>query len=200
MDAATVPFIQQLRNATASQHTGLEALPLSKVLMSENVTLKDYAHYLVCMKGVMELYDTILLPQIDEIIPHASLRKKLDGLAKDLKYLIEQGIPGTAVVELQTPPIQSEAFALGMAYVIEGSTLGGRVILKHLSPRLGVTEIHGAIFFAGYGNETGPMWKQFLEALTQFASSQDKGAQVIEGAVAGFDMISAHFVKNSEAE
>lgn len=126
------------------------------------------------------------------------LRKKLPAIHEDIKFLQQQGIHCRAAKPIQVPSIESKGFALGMAYVIEGSTLGGRVIMKHLSPRLQITETHGGTFFAGYGNETGSMWKEFIEALTEYANKPDQGSQVIEGAIAGFDMISTHFVKNSE--
>jgi heme oxygenase (biliverdin-IX-beta and delta-forming) len=91
METATIPFIQRLRNATALQHARLEALPLSKALLKEEVTRHDYARYLLCMKGVMEFYDHTILDQIDEIIPQSRLRKKLPAIKEDLKYLREQG-------------------------------------------------------------------------------------------------------------
>src|ERR1041384_1222813 len=98
METATIPFIQQLRNATSLQHASLESLPVSKALLSDNVRLNDYARYLLCMKGVMEFYDGSILPKIDEIIPHVSLRKKLPALNEDLRYLFEKGMLHSNIV------------------------------------------------------------------------------------------------------
>jgi heme oxygenase (biliverdin-IX-beta and delta-forming) len=191
-------FLQQLRDATASQHASLEALPLSKILMDENVTLTKYGFYLQCMREVIAFYNNIVRPLIDDIVPHISSCARLSSLTGDLVYLEQKQIKAGTVIPLQTPEIPGKAFALGIAYVIEGSTLGGRVILKHISPKLNITETQGATFFAGYGHETGIRWKQFLENLTSFAKQQECESQIIEGAIAGFDMIFEHFLKNSK--
>ena len=195
MEVTSIPFIQQLRNSTAVQHTRLESLPVSKALLSEAVTLSDYALYLRCLYDVVSFYDSIVLPQIESLVPNTFLRYKTPAIANDIDGLKDHLFFLTK--PLDVPTIPDQAFAMGMAYVIEGSTLGGRIIIKHLTPRLGVSEIHGATFFAGYGSETGMMWKQFLEAITHFAEEPGRASRVIEGAVAGFDMIYSHFLKNS---
>ena len=190
-------FLQKLRDATSSRHTALEALPLSKMLMRDDVTLENYALYLRCMKDVIAVYDSEVLPLVDEILPQKPSGERLSSLAADMAYVVQHGVSVDNTEPLHYPEIPSKAFALGMAYVIEGSTLGGRVILKHLSSRINVTERQGAAFFAGYGRETGARWRQFLEALTTFVTDSDREFGVIAGAVAGFDMISVHFSKHS---
>ena len=61
----------------------------------------------------------------------------------------------------QLPVLGDLARGIGVAYVIEGSTLGGRFILTHMRPALGHLIPHATSFLAGYGALTGPMWKQF---------------------------------------
>jgi len=52
---------------------------------------------------------------------------------------------------------------VGMMYPLEGSTLGGQVISKHLRRNLGLTPDHGARFFHGYGDDTESFWSAFIE-------------------------------------
>jgi heme oxygenase len=191
-----VVFLGQLRGRTAALHQQLEELPLSKSLMSENISLSTYGWYLSCMKEVMKAFDNQILPQIASQIPQASDRPKYDAIEADLNHLAGNGVQIQAASPLQMPAMPNDAFAWGMAYVIEGSTLGGRVILKHITPKLGVTEELGARFFAGYGAGTGPMWKSFLEAMTSYALTHHAGEQIIHGALAGFGMIARHFEEN----
>jgi heme oxygenase len=54
--------------------------------------------------------------------------------------------------------------ALGVAYVLEGATLGGAVILARLA-RLGITAERGGRFLASYGCERWSMWDRFLANL-----------------------------------
>jgi heme oxygenase len=55
-------------------------------------------------------------------------------------------------------------------YVLEGATLGGRVISRHLAAR-GIGPDTGGAFFAGYGNQTGEMWKSFSAAMGAYAEA-----------------------------
>lgn len=55
---------------------------------------------------------------------------------------------------------------LGCLYVIEGATLGGQVITRHLLATHGITPETGGAFFAGYGAETGPHWQAFGAMIT----------------------------------
>lgn len=58
---------------------------------------------------------------------------------------------------------------IGTLYAIEGATLGGQVISRHLQTTLGLTASTGARFFNGYGDtlSTQQHWQEFC----QFAGS-----------------------------
>lgn len=75
--------------------------------------------------------------------------------------------------------------ALGSFYVVEGSTLGGRIILRELRAR-GVTEPELS-FLDPYGAATGQMWRSLLEVLEREGS---RGPGCLEsmcrGATRGF--------------
>jgi heme oxygenase len=58
------------------------------------------------------------------------------------------------------------ADALGYVYVIEGSTLGGQVVLRDLGTRLSLTPEESA-FLRSYGAEVGRMWREVLAWLGQ---------------------------------
>jgi heme oxygenase len=51
---------------------------------------------------------------------------------------------------------------IGMLYVIEGSTLGGQLISKHLVNYQGITSETGGCFFGGYGENTTALWTDFI--------------------------------------
>jgi heme oxygenase len=58
-------------------------------------------------------------------------------------------------------------------YVIEGATLGGRIITRQLQTQLGLKPESGGAFFDGYGAQTGPYWKAFCTMLTNNADQDD---------------------------
>jgi heme oxygenase len=59
--------------------------------------------------------------------------------------------------------------AFGCLYVMEGSTLGGKIIYNILKKQLGLSDSAGASFFYGYGPATGEKWKTFGASLEAFA-------------------------------
>lgn len=80
--------------------------------------------------------------------------------------------------------------ALGTFYVLEGSTLGGRVLLREVRDQLGAVP---TAFLHGYGEETGRMWKQTRTALVAgvgAAADPDRAAdRLVAGATATFDAL-----------
>jgi heme oxygenase len=64
------------------------------------------------------------------------------------------------------PDLPTLSHALGSLYVVEGSRLGGRVILRHLERRMG-PEIAGATRFFR-GDTAAPAWQSFRATLDGF--------------------------------
>ena len=77
----------------------------------------------------------------------------------------------------------SDAFALGVAYVLEGSALGARLLLRRAS-ELGFDGDHGARHLVRQTNDNG-RWKRFLVELDAVAPADRE--QVVAGAASAFD-------------
>jgi len=102
-------------------------------------------------------------------------RRRRAGLfAADLAVL---GVrEATAGPELPAPAGTDEA--LGRLYVLEGSTLGGAFIDRHLATVPGLAGLRLRAF-SPYGAETGAMWHGFRRAARQHVSAGgDAGAMV----------------------
>jgi heme oxygenase len=189
-------FLLELRTATTPMHKALEDNEISKKLMDPGVSLSDYAFYLACMGEVMKMYDEQVLPLISTVITDAEQRKKTAGIDEDLTFLYAQGMDKQPVTAMHSfSASENLSYALGYAYVIEGSTLGGRVILKHINATLGL-ENQGTRFFAGYGAETGTYWKNFLAGFTAYILENNTQNEAIRGAIDGFSHIGQHLAKH----
>lgn len=186
-------FLKSLKEETALLHQQLETSPLSMNLMSAEVSLQQYAAYLAAMKGVIEFTEAQLFPIVSKLIADKEERRKLISISEDLKALSSQvTIPSyPAFTPFQLPV--SPAFAIGVIYVVEGSTLGGRVILKHLQQRL-FNLSDGTSFFTGYGEHTGRLWKSFLNAFSGYAVQTNSQKEISEGAQQAFRSIYNYFV------
>jgi len=186
----TINFLDQLRADTADSHKNLEKLPLSMSIMSPTVSAEAYALYLNRMHDVVKNTEETIFPLLQNIFPDLEERRKLQLINADLSFL---NAPKT---EFKSPFTLSEKisvpFAIGILYVVEGSSLGGRFILKNLQTALGYDQ-EGVSYFNGYGNKTGSSWKHFLNVLTAYEEQNNVGDEIIAGADFAFQAIHSHF-------
>jgi heme oxygenase len=175
--SATDAVLTQLRLATASRHQALEEdLNVIERLGSPPDRRALVARYY----GMHAAADFALQTWLGSMRDlDYSARRRTPLLLRDLAAL------GLAVPPLADGPaitVSSQAEALGLLYVLEGSTLGGRVIRKTLAAQ-GIDDL-GLSFLDPYGAETGNRWKQFLAVLDRDGAHDVDG--VIRGGLAGF--------------
>lgn len=78
---------------------------------------------------------------------------------------------------------------LGCLYVIEGATLGGQIITRHLQANLGITPETGGAFFAGYGVENGVRWQAFGAMITAAAAQFGGEDEIVASANRTFETL-----------
>ncbi|HEU4496032.1 MAG TPA: biliverdin-producing heme oxygenase [Flavobacterium sp.] len=191
---ASISFLNNLREKTSRLHKELEALPISKSVVDPEITLPDYKKYLSLMHDVVKNFEQQVYPMLLHEVPDIEERRKASLLWNDLKYAGAAKESDARQLEMK---VASVPFAMGMMYVIEGSTLGGRFILKNIQENLGFDENHGASYLSGYGNKTGSCWKKFLNYLTDFEHDTDHEEEIIAGADYAFSLIFKHLSENS---
>jgi heme oxygenase len=89
------------------------------------------------------------------------------------------------------PAVEDTDQALGRLYVLEGSTLGGTFISRHLAtlPTLGPNVRLGA--FSPYGAETGAMWHAFRRVTRDRVAAGGDAGRVVGAARATFSALAA---------
>ena len=110
-------------------------------------------------------------------------RRKAGWLVDDLLAL---GARPSGATCTRLPVLDTLTAGLGSLYVLEGATLGGQLIARELA-RLGVDAAHGGRFFASYGAEVGPRWRQFVDVLETHCAGEVATDAAIEAAAATFD-------------
>jgi heme oxygenase len=126
-------------------------------------------------------------------------RCKSAWLAADLAHL---GLdPGSldAGPEPTLPPLDTMPRLLGGMYVVEGSSLGGQLILRRVSESLGYDAETGARFFTGYGPRTGAMWRAFVAVLDGYDHASPAADEMVAGACATFEAFEAWMTGDSAA-
>jgi len=191
-------FLSDLRAATADQHKALEATPLSAKLVSKELTIDAYVNYLLHMRDVVVFCEQTVFPVVQHLFGDLEQRRKLAAIDEDLEVLTTRiELPVFVPAFVAAIPDDDVAFALGCMYVVEGSTLGGRMLLTHVKGLLGLSEYSGGRFFAGYGADTGSMWKEFIRVMSDYAVQNICTGQVVAGARYAFSAIEHHFAQNN---
>jgi heme oxygenase (biliverdin-IX-beta and delta-forming) len=156
-------ILKQLKEATRERHVALERqLPL----LSPNLTLFAYRQFIRKFFGFYAPLESRLLnsPSWKGSGFDYGQRLKTPSLSRDLLAL---GDSPETLAELERcnelPHLDSLAQVAGCLYVIEGATLGGQIITRHLVANLGITPQKGAGFFNGYGPQTGSLWLDFCD-------------------------------------
>jgi heme oxygenase len=174
--------IARLRIETAADHRAAEeSLPL----MNENLCREEYVAFLLGIYGVVsawERYAASFAPLWLQGI--VSVRQRKQMLEDDLAWF---GIAHAHQIQTMLPKISNEAGLLGSMYVMEGSTLGGQLISRHVTRVLGLHEGRGDAYFRGHGDRTGIMWKEFCEILRTRVLDAD-AATAIDSAKAMFQV------------
>ena len=166
-------------------------------LLDPGLTLEDYRRHLEALHGLFAPLEAELARMLSGLPPElrAIERWKLPLLVKDLEAL---GHDTASLARLPRatwlPSLTGLPEALGCFYVLEGSTLGGQLILRHLQRHLAEAPAGGFVFFRSYGEEVGPMWRAFGEVVSRAsaaAASEEFDARVVQAAKDTFDAFTA---------
>lgn len=174
--------LQELREATAENHRGLERrLPFTSSELDIHLykrLIRAYYGFYVSLEHQLDRANWAQLSGED--------RHKAGALRNDLRAL------GMTDIEIETlslcgelPSLNTHAQVMGALYVIEGATLGGQILRRIAHDKLAVGEGTGGDFLDVYGSATGRMWKAYLAELSQVVEP-DERKQVVSTALAIF--------------
>lgn len=149
---------EELKEQTKFNHQLLEKKLISRMRSMRSVT--DYTDMLGIFYSFFGGLEKMIVLHVNQIdFPDYHQRRKSADLAADLIQL--GAIKPVLALKSELPLIQGNEQALGALYVIEGSTLGGKIISKMISQQLPLIKGQGLTFFNSYGEETIPMWERF---------------------------------------
>jgi heme oxygenase (biliverdin-IX-beta and delta-forming) len=173
--------IDRLRQETAAEHDAVEG---SIPLMTEELDVKTYVSCLRRIHGFVAAWERSAAVHTPEWMRPMLKERRRQGLLEDdlACFGIRELDPGSGY---EMPPLTDTASFLGAMYVMEGSTLGGQYIARHVERVLKLTDGRGSAYFRGYNERTGSMWKEFCEVLRNRVAD-DEADDAIAGAKAMF--------------
>lgn len=183
-------MLAHLRAATRPAHDTLES---ALGLLDERLDLQAYTAMIGRFYGFWHGWE----PQVAALLQDEAFlapRRRLHLLVADLAAL---GVSPHTVAALPLcphPMLRDAVEAFGSLYVMEGSTLGGKVIQRNAGRRLGLDDRSGCTYFAGYGTQTGAMWRMFLAKLDQVPAADAERTAI--GALATFERLGWWLTRN----
>ena len=184
-------MLETIKLATKSHHSSVEKILVRKL---KNLSSKeDYARLLYQLYGFYHTVEATVHSLVNSsTVPDIKQRKHVENLKSDLNCL------GLTVENIENPfakTIDSISRAMGVLYVIEGSTLGGQIItlmLKKQIPSLNNNELS---YFLSYGERTMSMWSSFKSNYEIILTNIDENS-VIEGAKETFEKLEIWLTKD----
>jgi heme oxygenase (biliverdin-IX-beta and delta-forming) len=168
----------RLRAATASRHDLAERTldPLT-----QPAGLGEYAELLTVLWGFQAPAERLLgAAPLPAAVGWAD-RARVPLLSADLADL---GVDSALLPQSgELPELAVPAAAWGMLYVLEGMTLGGRVIRRRVTDRLGGAPVR---YLAGHGERTRPMWRELGHLADTHVRSEEENRVAGQTAVATF--------------
>lgn len=166
-----------LRTETAEKHKKLESLMFVHDIMNHTLSVNDYKklltiNYIIHQRlenKLANMLETNLAQELD-----MNSRLKLNALEKDLAYWNIDSLTLPALDFDLFIPDQNNAAILGALYVLEGATLGGNVIKKHILANPNFKDNGDGLHYYGvYGAELGAKWKKFVSIINEKVEEAD---------------------------
>ncbi len=192
-------ILDDLKSRTAEAHASLERRLL---LAQEAPSLADYWNYLAAMHGFVAPLEAAFehLPASVSGSLELPRRRKAQLILQDLERLVPRLTRGQASLGqcAALPAHDTAAQALGCFYVLEGSTLGARWLLRHLAP-LAIDD--SSAYLRSYGEELGAMWSRFRAVIAEYSAQHPaQDAEMVASALVTFQQLDAWFVRCGAAE
>ena len=193
-----------LRAGTRERHHALDTqLPVAR----PDATHADHARHLQALYGWLKpLNDPLWSMPWPEAIHPSRRRGKAALIVNDLRMAAAMGLCEADEPSLcpAVPPCHVlDAYAIGVAYVIEGSQLGGAVLARRFIGDAGAdtdgdadghANARAFSYLVGYGHETGMLWRAFITFVNDTVRSGQDIEQMLRGACDAFDTLTAWMI------
>lgn len=167
---ATADLLEDMRRETAASHARLEE---RLGLLAPDSTLDRYVQFLQATFDVVSGLDGALLSFLGDTYALPGHESRVERLEHDLEALAGGAMRNTTI---ELPPVTTPAAAFGAGYVVQGSLLGGAVIVRHLRERFALGDA-GTRYLHGYGDGLGPAWRRFTQALNEYGHRASTGSR-----------------------
>ncbi|MFA6222764.1 MAG: biliverdin-producing heme oxygenase [Desulfomonilaceae bacterium] len=180
-------FMQRLREAIMPLHDEAEKSGPLSAIEQKTITLERYKKILERLYGFISVAEDLIIHEIQPSGLDFGPRTRTNHLENDLIFL---GHTRDSLTEIplcdDISAIRTIHGALGLAYLSEGSRLGGLVLSKDLVDCFGFVDFQGYAYFASNGMDVPSLWLSFKDFMENYVESQGGGSEIILAARNGF--------------
>lgn len=191
-----MPLSEQLKQATSPLHRQLDQLPVLKNLLSPTLTAEQYETAMLYFYHCFRQWQPALEQAAKDLNPpaFAHIDNQLDALAKEVSNFVYSSASLMSVEQPTTPTI--EAY-LGYSYVLTGSQVGARFILKRLQ-KSALADHYGFDYYHQVSQGTIDIneWKAQLDSLV--SQGNFKPQAIIDSAIQCFVQLITCFEQESK--
>lgn len=175
-----IPVLENLRTETYHLHEKVERSDCFSALTRPTLTVRSYIQALMRLGRLLQQYEPALLKHFPVESSGYQYQPRLPLIVDDLKKLDVRLGQQTKKSEL------SFHEAIGVSYVIEGSTMGGKVIYKHLQRVNAIANVGAVSYFNFYKEAT---WASFVAWLTVQNFRTNEVDKICLGAINAFNCL-----------
>lgn len=185
------PVLTAVRLATNGTHKSVEQLT---PFFRPDFDRPAYLRWLHLMHGFYRRVDALVVQAGFTSLTGWHYVPRCELIMNDLAVLgdtppSEAADPGGVLDPMQV--LKSVGELAGLLYVVEGSALGGKVLLKVLERSVGVRATSGASFFAPHGEMPQVHWGDYVQLLARLSGDKVTENEIVKGAVTTFKAFQA---------
>jgi len=198
--ATPAPLSTALKRATADLHTRAEKHPVQARMVGGRATREEYAAFLVQMAALHTRFESALrtivadVPALSGVVQPHHFRE--NAAKADLRALehppgTKEPVPATTrfCERLDALSKNAPVSLLGVLYVLEGATNGGRFIAAVVRPALGLSEGIGTAYLDPHSQRQQERWSEFKTLVDEQALTSTQQDSIIAAACETFKAV-----------
>jgi heme oxygenase len=196
--------MEEMKAMCARPHARTQEAPFFLALMQGTLPLESYVGHLRALFVIHGVLEEALAespePRVQQVFQDAM--RKIPLLEQDLRYFeprgvadLREAVEAARVIDtrVRLRSLEDPLSLLGYLYVLEGSTLGARVLKPHLARTFSLTDDGGLDYVTSYGPEVEARFAEFKGRMNALMTSPEERARIGEAATDLFERLETVF-------
>lgn len=190
-----------VKACTDSAHKRLHGVPQFDALLRGTLSLEDYADLMAVLSAFYQELDAVAASAcqiyLNPAIPYR-YRPRSPLIGADVAAVRDRLGRHSASSQAEflrpdLPAIGSGAALAGLVYVVDGATLGGRLLNKSAARLLGAEDARGRSYWRWCDTHGAAQWKAALALIDRYGQEQSGRHEMAETALATFEALERQF-------